>query len=94
MYSASHNMKAGRANTKAIIDAKNAYSLAQKYFTDHPSGELSLLLLHQYGYQKSDKVTLIVVDGKKESLKLKSEHQEGTKVYLVDQKGYIQFKEK
>jgi hypothetical protein len=94
MYSASHNMKVRGDNSTAGVDGKIAYMYAQKYFADYPSGELSLSLLHQYGYQNSDKVTLTVVDGKKESLKLKSEHQEGTKICLVDQKGFIQFKEK
>ena len=40
MYSASHNMKVRGANSTAGSDGKIAHFFAQKYFADHPSGEL------------------------------------------------------
>ena len=94
IFSAAHNMKVRGANGSAYSEAKSAYFYAKKFFADHPLGELSPPLLNQYGFQKSDKVTLIIVDGKRNRLKLQSEHQDGTKVYLVDHKGVVTIEEK
>jgi len=73
----------------AKADAKNAYTVAQDYFTAYPTGTVSLSKLTSYGYVQSSKVTLTVLSGIQSNLKITSFHAKGTKAYTIDSDGNI-----
>ncbi len=77
----------------ANADAKNAYTVAQDYFKDFPTGTISLSKLTSYGYVQSSKVTLTVLSGSQSNLKITSFHAKGTKTYTIDSDGNISSKE-
>ncbi len=78
LYSVSHGR---RADAIAYSDAVLSSNAAEKYFADHPSGELTLSRLNQYGYKKSKRVILTIIDGKMNSWKLKTEHPWGDVIW-------------
>ena len=76
----------------AQADVKNAYTAAQAYFTDYPSGSITTTKLTGYGYVQSTNVTMAVGTGAVQSnLQLTSTHSSGTKTYSVDNAGAITF---
>ena len=77
-------------NSAANSDIKNAYTAAQAYFTDYPSGAVTLAKLTAGGYQQTDYVTLTVLTGSpQDSLKMQTSHASGDKTYTVDDGGSI-----
>jgi len=81
-------------NAATNADIKNSYTSAVAYFRKHPSGELSLENLYQYGFKSTPRVKLSILNKGKSDLKLKAEHEDGSRVYFVDQRGTISFKDK
>ena len=50
-------------NATAKADLKNSYTASQAYFSDSPSGTVTLDILTAYGYNQSTGVTLTVTAG-------------------------------
>ena len=75
-------------NTSAKSDAKNAYTAAQVYFTDNPSGTPNTTDLVSYGYVQGDSVT-ITTGGDISGLAITTTHVAGDETYSVDENGLI-----
>jgi prepilin-type N-terminal cleavage/methylation domain-containing protein len=77
-------------NTAARADVKNAYTAAQAYFSDYPSGTASVAKLTGSGYTPSKDVTLTVTTGSMTGLALTSKHTSGgDTTYSIDASGKI-----
>ncbi|MBN2283991.1 MAG: prepilin-type N-terminal cleavage/methylation domain-containing protein [Deltaproteobacteria bacterium] len=76
-------------NAMAHADARNAYTAAQLYFTEHHDDTLDLALLQAYGFQRSNGVVLTVLNGTIVGLSMTSTHAMGTLTYTVDANGNI-----
>jgi prepilin-type N-terminal cleavage/methylation domain-containing protein len=72
-------------------DVKNAYTSAQAYFTDYPSGTVTSAKLTGYGYVQSSNVTITVTPGLQSNLVITTKHLSGPKTYSVDSGGKITF---
>src|SRR5512139_1601302 len=55
-------------NVAAKSDLKNAYTAAQAYFADNPSGTVTVALLGSNGYVPSNGVTVAIADGSQNGL--------------------------
>jgi len=76
-------------NAQANADIKNAYTAAQAYFAENPSGTLTGALLGTYGFTASSDVTVAVVDGSMSGLSITATPGNGTLVYTVNANGVI-----
>ena len=76
-------------NNSAVSDLKNAYTAAQIYFGDYPSGALDENDLNQFGFKSTDKVELEVNDGSEAGLNMTAFHRAGSKTYTIDSAGVI-----
>jgi type IV pilus assembly protein PilA len=76
-------------NTAANADAKNAYTAAQAYFSDQPSGTVTAALLTQYGYRSTVNVgmTLNTVAGP--NFNAAFVNSSGGSTFTVDSTGLI-----
>ena len=74
-------------------DAKNAYTAAQAYFTDYPSGAVTVAKILTYGYVQSGDVstTINTADDLQADLEIKTNHTSGSKLYTIDSAGAITF---
>jgi type IV pilus assembly protein PilA len=75
-------------NTAAKADAKNAYTAAQAFYSDSPTGTVTTTLLTQYGYRATAGVTTTAT-GVLGALAITSVHGSGTTTYQVDSTGNI-----
>ena len=76
-------------NSSAMSDLKNAYTAAQLYFSDHPSGTVDQTGLQKYGFRSTADVNLTVVDGSEGGFNLSASHQGSGKTYSIDSAGTI-----
>jgi len=76
-------------NTAARADVKNAYTAAQAYFSDFPTGAVSVAKLSGAGYVGSTGVTLTVSTGTMAGLALTAAHGSGDKTYSINASGAI-----
>ncbi len=78
-------------NTSAKADLKNAYTAAQAFFADSPSGVATLALLTtSYGYKQGANVNLTVTAANTIStLVMSSSHSAGNTTYTSDPAGGI-----
>ena len=79
-------------NATARSDAKNAYTAAQAYFSDNPTGTATLAILQSYGYRQSNGVTLNVANGSMSTLSITAQYDNSvgnTTTYTVDNTGNI-----
>ena len=76
-------------NTIANVDAKNAYTAAQSYFNDHPTGSATLANLTAYGFNQASNVTITIVVGTQSSFEATTCHGSGDKTYTVNADGAI-----
>ena len=76
-------------NTAARADVKNAYTAAQAYFSDFPTGQVSVAKLSGAGYVGSTGVTLTVSTGTMAGLALTAAHGSGDKTYSINASGAI-----
>ncbi len=76
-------------NTAANTDIKNAFTAAQAYYTDYPSGIISTTILTSYGFKYSPNVNLSVVNGVSTGLNITSTHNSSDKTYTIDSDGDI-----
>ena len=75
----------------ANSDAKNAYTAAQAYFTDYPSGEVTVPKITAYGYVQSGSVS-VTIGGSADTqstLAIVSNHTSGSKLYTINSAGAI-----
>lgn len=70
-------------------DLSQAYKTSVAYFSDNPGGQISWSILQEEGYTQTDKVSLTIVDGKVDSLKITATHPNVVGVYEVDKNGQI-----
>ena len=78
-------------DSAANADIKNAFTAAQAYFTDYPTGTVNTAGLASYGYQASASVTVTVGTGTQAGLQMTSYHGSGDKTYTVNSSGTITF---
>ena len=76
-------------NAQANSDVKNAYTAAQAYFAENPTGTVTLALLQTHGFKASANVTTAVTTGTLAGLVITSTPANGTLVYSVDANGTI-----
>jgi len=76
-------------NAQANADVKNAYTAAQAYFAENPSGTVTLALLQTHGFKASAGVTTAVGTGTMAGLAITATPANGTLVYSVDANGTI-----
>ncbi len=77
-------------NATAKSDLKNAYTSAQAYFSDSPTGTVTLGVITAYGYTQSTGVTLTVTTGLITNLAMTSVYSPGgTNTYSVTSVGAI-----
>lgn len=75
----------------ANSDAKNAYTAAQAYFTDYPSGEATVTKILAYGYVQSGSVSVTIAGtaDTQSTLAIVSNHTSGSKLYTINSAGAI-----
>lgn len=76
-------------NAGAKADLKNAYTAAQAYFSDNPTGAPSLANLQSYGYNATTNVTVTPDGGTISSIDITASHSSGDKTYSVNSLGVI-----
>ena len=76
-------------NSAANSDAKNIYTSAQAYYTDHSTGEPTLANLVSYGFRQTSDVTVTVTSGTQSSFGATTAHGSGDKTYTVASDGGI-----
>jgi prepilin-type N-terminal cleavage/methylation domain-containing protein len=80
-------------DSAANSDAKNAYTAAQAYFIDHTSHDFAAgtgytTIAGEEGFQQTADVS-VTVTGTMGGLKITTQHDNGTKKFVVDHKGDI-----
>ena len=70
-------------------DLTSAYDASIQYYTDNPSGSVTMDIIRAYGYRASKDVSLTVVNGTAETLMITGIHPGVTGVYQVDESGYV-----
>jgi type IV pilus assembly protein PilA len=76
-------------NAAAKSDAKNVYTAAQAYFSDHPAGTPTLPNLVSYGYTQTASVTVGGTLGGISALSITAAHASGDTTYTVGSAGSI-----
>ena len=78
------------SNTASRADAKNAYTAAQAYFSDHAGGIPTLAILQSYGYTQTADITLAGTFGPEGSLSMTAVHSaSGATTYTISSAGAI-----
>jgi len=78
-------------DVSANSDIKNAFTVAQNYFDDYPSGTITSSTLQAYGFRSTAGVSLSILTGTKTGLSMSASHSSGAKVYSVDSSGNITY---
>lgn len=77
-------------NATAKSDLKNAYTAAQAFFSDSPTGTAVLTILQAYGYRQSANVGLNIGTGTISGLSMTASYNtSGSQTYTVDSTGNI-----
>jgi len=76
-------------NASANTDIKNAYTAAQAYFVDNPTGTVTTPILLSYGLNTSEGVTVTTTTGTVAGLALTASHSSGDITYSIDSNGNI-----
>ncbi len=76
-------------NAAAKADAKNAYTAAQAYFNDNPSGTVGSADLASYGFNATNSVTTTVATGTSTGLSITAYHASGNTTYTVSASGNV-----
>ncbi|MFC1896848.1 prepilin-type N-terminal cleavage/methylation domain-containing protein [Thermodesulfobacteriota bacterium] len=76
-------------NASANADVKNAYTVAQVYFTEAPSGTVTEAILTFYGYKKSPGITLGIIGSSWSNLLMTTKHANSSRTYTVTSDGAI-----
>jgi len=75
-------------NSAANSDVKNAYTSAQAYFIDNPTGSVSLTALTNSGFRQTANVT-VTPSGTMGVLTIVTSHGSGDRTYTADAGGAI-----
>ena len=76
-------------NSAANSDVKNAYTSAQAYFTDNPTGSVSsTAIVSAYGFRQTTNVT-VTPSGTQSTLLIITYHGSGDRTYTADSEGAI-----
>ncbi len=77
-------------NATAKSDLKNAYTAAQAFFSDSPTGTVTSAALANYGYRQSANVNLNIATGTLAGLSMTAVYStSGAQTYSVDSTGNI-----
>ena len=75
-------------NSAANSDVKNAYTSAQAYFIDYPTGTVTLGALTYAGFRQTINVT-VAPSGTQSTLQIVTNHGSGSRTYTADSEGAI-----
>ena len=75
-------------NTAAKADIKNAYTAAQAYYSDNPTGDATLPLIQGTGYNQTVGVVTTVA-GIQTALVITTQHGSGNVIYSANADGAI-----
>jgi len=76
-------------NSAANSDVKNAYTTAQAYFSDNPTGSVANTgILAAYGFRQTINVA-ITPSGTQSTLQVVTAHGSGNRTYTADSEGAI-----
>ncbi|MGD9022880.1 MAG: prepilin-type N-terminal cleavage/methylation domain-containing protein [Deltaproteobacteria bacterium] len=76
-------------NSAANSDVKNAYTSAQAYFTDNPTGSVSgVAILTAYGFRQTANVS-VAPTGTQATLQIITYHGSGDRTYTSNSEGTI-----
>ena len=79
-------------NAAANSDIKNAYTAAQAYYSDYPTGNITAVAtLLNYGYKATANTTVTISSQGQTNLSMTASHGSGDKTYSVDSDGDISF---
>ena len=79
------------SDTVAQEDLRQAYSSAVNYFTDNPSGILTLAELKNFGFSASPNVKVMIINGRLSDLLLISSYNlPGSQIYVASRQGLSQ----
>ncbi len=81
------NVEENNALAKSTL--KNAYTAAQAFFSDQPTGVATLDILKSYGLQVDNKIVVSVSAGDINGLQITTWHNNGDKSYSVNAQGSI-----
>jgi hypothetical protein len=80
----------GRCNDKAKSELQEAFDVAQKYFAKDPEGSITKDILMDFGYQPSEEVNLLVINGTRSSLEMSATFSvPGALNFRIDSSGSI-----
>jgi type II secretory pathway pseudopilin PulG len=82
------NYKNRPLNEEAKAHAYQAYEAAQAYFRANPRGQPTDKDLEKFGYRSSPDI-LVMVEGGKDNLVVRTEHMKGRKAYRINEKGEL-----
>jgi prepilin-type N-terminal cleavage/methylation domain-containing protein len=76
-------------NSAANSDVKNAYTAAQAYFTDNPTGSVSSTgMLNAYGFRQTTNVS-VTPSGTQSTLQIITAHGSGDRTFTASSEGAI-----
>jgi prepilin-type N-terminal cleavage/methylation domain-containing protein len=76
-------------NAASNSDVKNAYTAAQAYFSDYPTGTITTTVLNDsYGFKSTANVSM-VVNSSTTDINMTAVHGSGDQTYEVDRDGVI-----
>jgi len=75
-------------NAASNSDVKNAYTSSQAYYTDHPTGTVTLPQIKGYGFRQTTNVD-ITVGGTQSNLSITTFHTAGDRTYTAASTGAI-----
>jgi type IV pilus assembly protein PilA len=77
-------------HASSLSDAKNAYTVAQIFFSDNPAGTIADVGdLTDNGFVYDADTTTVTAAGTEADLTITSKHDSGTTTYSVDENGLI-----
>ena len=88
----SHPYRHRAYNSSSNMDAKNAYTAAQKCFEDHPGGTVSTDILTAYGLRSTETV-ITTCEGTNGIQAIMTDHSSGDKAYEVSADSTIEVSE-
>jgi len=77
------------SNSAVSRNLKTAYEIAMTVFTDDPAGTLTREGLESYGFRSPKNVTIQIVEGRKDRLKIVGRSVPGSATYVLNKDGEI-----
>ncbi len=75
------------ANIKS--DLNTAYKASLGFHTDNPDDTVTIEILRDYGFIKSDNIIIEIVDGTSDNLTITGKHKSNSDIYEIDKNGNI-----